>query len=100
MTYCVYLVHSWVLLIALGTRRSLIDLRLTSIILLVLPILFFSYLIGLIFTVMVECPLLHAIEWVKQQLSVQKRKSQTSEKEYSETSEKVPDYRLLAIDKA
>ena len=65
MTYSVYLTHVWVLLVAMGARRDLIDLNMHSIVLLLMSILMFSFMVGFVFTVLIENPVIHAIDWLK-----------------------------------
>lgn len=65
MTYSVYLTHAWVLWIALGTRRELIDPSARSILLLSSGVITASFVIGFFFTILFETPLIHFLEYIK-----------------------------------
>lgn len=65
MTYSVYLTHAWILWIALGARRELIDIAGLSVAVFCGGILVAVYIIGFIFTVIFEAPLFHLLEQFK-----------------------------------
>lgn len=65
MTYSVYLCHAWVCWVALGTRRDLIDLSPRALIITITGIVLVSYVIGFLFTIMFETPIIHSIEHIK-----------------------------------
>ena len=65
MTYSVYLTHVLVFYVALGSRRNLIDMRMTAILSLLTSSIVISYLFGFIFTVLVESPLIHFLDYLK-----------------------------------
>jgi peptidoglycan/LPS O-acetylase OafA/YrhL len=57
LTYCVYLTHVWIDWYYWGSKRDLIDLNnLTYLILIICAILFISYIIGAIFSILFESP--------------------------------------------
>ncbi|KAI2807798.1 hypothetical protein BLOT_005737 [Blomia tropicalis] len=65
LTYAVYLTHAWTLWITLGARRDLIEPSGKSIITLFGGVLLSSYTIAFIFTVLIESPLLNAMNAAK-----------------------------------
>lgn len=65
MTYAVYLCHAWVCWVVLGTRRDLIDLSTRSLVIMMMGIVVVSYMVGFIFTIMFETPVIHLIEHIK-----------------------------------
>ncbi len=65
LTYSVYLTHAWVLWVALGTRRELIDLNARSLALLFGGVISASFVLGFAFTVLFESPLIHSLEYIK-----------------------------------
>lgn len=65
MTYSVYLTHAWVLYVALGTRRDLIDLSPRSLIMLFGGVISASFALGFLFTILFETPLIHVLEYIK-----------------------------------
>lgn len=65
MTFSVYLTHVWVLWTALGTRRDLIDMSSHSALLLVAGVIVASYLVGFLFTILFDTPVLHLIDFIK-----------------------------------
>ena len=65
LTYSVYLTHAWILWIALGTRRDLIDPSGRSFIVLFGGVLVSAYILGFVFTVVFESPLFHLMDYVK-----------------------------------
>lgn len=66
LTYSVYLTHVWVLLVALGGRREVIDLHFGSLVCFLLSIVLLSFGVGFVFSVLVENPVLHAIDFLKE----------------------------------
>lgn len=65
LTYSVFLIHVWVLWVAVGTRRELLDMSTHSAGLLATGVLVVSYIIALVFTIMFETPVIHLIEYIK-----------------------------------
>lgn len=65
MTYSVYLTHAWILWIALGTRRDLIDLSPRSLLMLFGGVICASFALGFLFTILFETPLIHVLEYIK-----------------------------------
>jgi len=65
ITYCVYLVHPWIFYAIVGTRRSLIDHSSISILSIWISVIFLSYTLGLIFSVLFEAPSLHLLNYLK-----------------------------------
>lgn len=65
LTYSVFLIHVWVLWVAVGTRRELLDMSTHSAGLLATGVVVVSYIIGLAFTIVFETPVIHLIEYIK-----------------------------------
>ncbi len=56
LTYSVYLTHAWIVWIYWGSKRDLIDMKNFTILSLVSGIIFMSYVLGAIFSLLFEFP--------------------------------------------
>jgi peptidoglycan/LPS O-acetylase OafA/YrhL len=64
LTYSVYLVHAWILWYFVGSRRNLIDVNIYDICAVFLHHLIMSYIIGLVFFVLFESPIIETQKYV------------------------------------
>lgn len=64
-SYAVYLTHVWIVWIGAGTRRSLIELRGEAVALFLAGQVALSFLLGFLFTVLYETPVIYALEELK-----------------------------------
>jgi len=65
MTYSVYLTHAWSVWIALGSRRTLIDISPRALVVLCGGVLLSAFTIAFIFTFLFESPLFHILDSIK-----------------------------------
>jgi len=87
MTYAVYLTHVWVVWVTAGARRELINLNAHSIALLLTATVLLSYLVGFLFTIAFEAPVIYALGYIKRclpQVEFKKRNYTNQEEEEEE----------------
>jgi peptidoglycan/LPS O-acetylase OafA/YrhL len=58
LTYCVYLTHAWIVWIYWGSKKDLVDMNNFNILSLFSGIIFMSYILGAIFSLLFESPFL------------------------------------------
>lgn len=75
ITYSVYLTHVWVVWTVLGARRELIDLHNSALILLFVSVVSVAFVIGFLFTIVFESPVLCALGLVRRRLMNAKQPS-------------------------
>ncbi|UXI15709.1 hypothetical protein NH340_JMT01652 [Sarcoptes scabiei] len=91
MTYSVYLSHVFVIFVRVGTSRQLMDIGTTSMTFILTSTIVLSYLLGFLFTIIVESPLIQMLEFLKDDLL--KRRFHSIEKlsKTSSRNERLPE---------
>ncbi len=68
LTYCVYLTHAWIVWIYWGSKRDLVDMNNFNILSLFSGIIFMSYILGAMFSLLFESPFLvlqkYLMHWI------------------------------------
>ncbi|KPM07832.1 Acyltransferase-like protein 3 [Sarcoptes scabiei] len=91
MTYSVYLSHVFVIFVRVGTSRQLMDIGTISMTFILTSTIVLSYLLGFLFTIIVESPLIQMLEFLKDDLL--KRRFHSIEKlsKTSSRNERLPE---------
>jgi len=65
LTYSIYLTHAWIVWIYWGSKRDLIDMKNFTILSLVSGVLFMSFFLGALFSLLFESPFLKLQKYLK-----------------------------------